>query len=54
VGTWQFGGEWGRDFSERDVDAIIGAAGDAGVNLIDTAAADLAMVTEEHPQAWGQ
>ncbi len=37
LGTWQFGGEWGRDFSQRDVDAILDAAADAGINLIDTA-----------------
>ena len=23
LGTWQFGGEWGRDFSQTDVDAIL-------------------------------
>ena len=22
LGTWQFGGEWGRDFQQADVDAI--------------------------------
>lgn len=37
LGTWQFGGEWGRDFSQGDVDAILDAAEDAGINLIDTA-----------------
>ncbi len=37
VGTWQFGGEWGVDFSAGEVDAILGAAKDAGMNLIDTA-----------------
>lgn len=37
VGTWQFGGEWGVTFTERDVDAILGAAQDEGVTLIDTA-----------------
>jgi aryl-alcohol dehydrogenase-like predicted oxidoreductase len=37
VGTWQFGGEWGRDFSQTDVDAILDAAADCGINLIDTA-----------------
>jgi len=37
VGTWQFGGEWGRDFSQAEVDAILDAAAEAGINLIDTA-----------------
>jgi aryl-alcohol dehydrogenase-like predicted oxidoreductase len=37
VGTWQFGGEWGRAFTPADVDAILGAAGEAGINLLDTA-----------------
>ena len=37
VGTWQFGGEWGRSFSQADVDAILDAAAELGINLIDTA-----------------
>jgi len=37
VGTWQFGGEWGKDFTLGEVDAILGTAKDAGINLIDTA-----------------
>jgi myo-inositol catabolism protein IolS len=37
IGTWQFGGEWGVDFRQSEVDAILGAAGDSGINLIDTA-----------------
>lgn len=37
LGTWQFGGEWGKDFTQAEVDAIIGTAKDAGINLIDTA-----------------
>ena len=37
VGTWQFGGEWGRDFSQGDVDAILDQAAELGINLIDTA-----------------
>jgi aryl-alcohol dehydrogenase-like predicted oxidoreductase len=37
AGTWQFGGEWGRDFSQAEVDAILDAAADCGVNLVDTA-----------------
>ena len=37
VGTWQFGGEWGKDFTQDEVDSILGAAGEYGINLIDTA-----------------
>jgi aryl-alcohol dehydrogenase-like predicted oxidoreductase len=37
VGTWQFGGEWGRDFSQTEADAILDAAAECGINLIDTA-----------------
>lgn len=37
VGTWQFGGEWGKDFEQSEVDAILKTAGDLGINLIDTA-----------------
>jgi myo-inositol catabolism protein IolS len=37
LGTWQFGGEWGRDFSQGDVNAIFDAARSEGINLIDTA-----------------
>jgi len=37
VGTWQFGGEWGVNFSQPEVDAILDAAAEAGINLIDTA-----------------
>ncbi|HKW28212.1 MAG TPA: aldo/keto reductase, partial [Verrucomicrobiae bacterium] len=37
IGTWQFGGEWGRDFSQAEVDAILDAAAECGTNLIDTA-----------------
>src|SRR5258705_12196769 len=37
LGTWQFGGEWGRTFSQGEVDAILDAAALAGINLIDTA-----------------
>ena len=37
VGTWQFGGEWGRAFTQAEVDRILGRAGDLGINLIDTA-----------------
>ena len=37
VGTWQFGGEWGKDFTQAEVDAIFDAARETGINLIDTA-----------------
>ena len=37
LGTWQFGGEWGRTFSQADADAILDKAAELGVNLIDTA-----------------
>jgi aryl-alcohol dehydrogenase-like predicted oxidoreductase len=37
MGTWQFGGEWGKDSTEREVRALIDRARDLGVNLIDTA-----------------
>ena len=37
TGTWQFGGEWGVNFTQPQVDAILDAASDCGINLIDTA-----------------
>ncbi len=37
VGTWQFGGEWGKQFTQQEVNAILARAKDLGVNLIDTA-----------------
>ena len=37
LGTWQFGGEWGRAFSQADADAILDQAGALGINLLDTA-----------------
>jgi len=37
VGTWQFGGEWGRDYTQAEVDAILDEAQALGINLIDTA-----------------
>ena len=37
VGTWQFGGEWGRDYAQSEVDAILDTAAEHGVNFIDTA-----------------
>jgi len=37
VGTWQFGGEWGKSFTQREVDTILGRAQELGINLVDTA-----------------
>lgn len=37
LGTWQFGGEWGRVYTQPDVDAVFDAARGCGINLIDTA-----------------
>lgn len=37
VGTWQFGGEWGVQYEQSEVDAILDKAHELGINLIDTA-----------------
>ena len=37
IGTWQFGGEWGKIFEQTEVNAILEKAAELGVNLIDTA-----------------
>jgi len=37
LGTWQFGGEWGKDFTQEEVDAILRRAEELGINLLDTA-----------------
>ena len=37
VGTWQLGGEWNKDFSQDEVNAMFNRARDLGINLIDTA-----------------
>ncbi len=37
VGTWQFGGEWGKAFTPAEVKRLLGRAGELGLNLIDTA-----------------
>jgi aryl-alcohol dehydrogenase-like predicted oxidoreductase len=37
IGTWQFGGEWGKTFEQTEVDAMLSKAAEHGVNLIDTA-----------------
>lgn len=37
MGTWQFGGEWGKEFHQSEVTAMFQKALDLGINLIDTA-----------------
>lgn len=37
VGTWQFGGEWGKDFTVDEVAAMLARARELGINLLDTA-----------------
>lgn len=37
VGTWQFGGDWGKAYTQKDADAILERARELGINLIDTA-----------------
>lgn len=37
VGTWQLGGEWGKRFEAAEVRALLAAARDEGIHLIDTA-----------------
>ena len=37
IGTWQFGGEWGRSFSQSEADQLLGKSRDLGINLVDTA-----------------
>lgn len=37
VGTWQFGGDWGKDYTQKEVDDILYRAKELGINLIDTA-----------------
>ena len=37
VGAWQFGGEWGKQFTESEVGDILQRASELGVNLVDTA-----------------
>jgi len=37
IGTWQFGGEWGKSFAQEEVDRLLHRAREHGVNLIDTA-----------------
>jgi len=37
MGTWQFGGEWGKDFAQAEVNEMFDAARQCGINFIDTA-----------------
>lgn len=37
IGTWQYGGEWGKDFTVREVQEILDTGAEFGINLIDTA-----------------
>jgi aryl-alcohol dehydrogenase-like predicted oxidoreductase len=37
MGTWQLGGEWGKNFTQAEVDQMFDAAREHGINLIDTA-----------------
>ena len=37
LGTWQFGGEWGKEFGQDEVQAIFRRARELEINLIDTA-----------------
>jgi aryl-alcohol dehydrogenase-like predicted oxidoreductase len=37
IGTWQLGGEWGKDFTQPETDAILDQGAELGLNLIDTA-----------------
>ena len=37
IGTWQFSGEWGKNFTQDEVSELVGRAGELGANLIDTA-----------------
>ncbi len=37
LGTWQFGGEWGKTFEQSEVDAMFRKAEELGINLADTA-----------------
>lgn len=37
VGTWQFSGEWGKRFSQEEVNDVLYRAEELGVNFIDTA-----------------
>lgn len=37
IGTWQYGGEWGKTFEQAEVDAMFRRGKELGINLVDTA-----------------
>jgi aryl-alcohol dehydrogenase-like predicted oxidoreductase len=37
MGTWQFGGEWGKTFTQDEVTAMFRKALEVGINFVDTA-----------------
>lgn len=37
LGTFQFGGEWGKQFAQIEINQIVKTAADRGINFIDTA-----------------
>jgi aryl-alcohol dehydrogenase-like predicted oxidoreductase len=37
VGTWQYGGEWGKQYEQPEVNRILKRAKELGINFIDTA-----------------
>jgi aryl-alcohol dehydrogenase-like predicted oxidoreductase len=37
IGTWQLGGEWNKEFTQDEVNAMLARGKDLGINLIDTA-----------------
>ncbi|CAM4328806.1 aldo/keto reductase [Paenibacillus tarimensis] len=37
IGTWQFGGEWGINYSQEEASAVLRRGKELGINLIDTA-----------------
>jgi len=37
IGTWQFGGEWGKDFEQSEATRMLACGKELGLNLIDTA-----------------
>ena len=37
IGTWQFGGEWAKAFTQEEATRILGKGRELGLNLIDTA-----------------
>jgi len=37
IGSWQFGGSWGKTFEQEEVTCILSRASELGINFIDTA-----------------